>query len=162
MPVKTKDFKDKAHPHDLKLSRLLSAPREKVFEALTTPEHLKHFWAPRPFTLPVCEVDLRPGGTWRYSMRLPEGWEHRCVTVYKEIEPPRKLVMSATVPDQEGKPLFEILQTITLEERAGKTLLTLEGIIIQANPGSEPFLAGAEEGTKGTLSNLAEYLASRK
>jgi uncharacterized protein YndB with AHSA1/START domain len=161
MSMEIGNFREKPHPLDLRLDRILNAPRELVFEALTQPEHLKNFWAPRPFTIPVCEVDLRPGGIWRYSMRSPEGWEHLCTALYQEIERPRKLVMISSVPGKDGKPIFELRQTITLEEKGKKTALALEFKVLQANPGSKPYLGGMKQGTNMTLDNLAAYLEKK-
>ena len=104
MSTPTTDFAKRPHPKDLRLSRTFDAPREQVFDALTKAEHLKHFWAPKPFTIPVCEVDLKPGGVWHYSMRSPDGWEHQCTAVYKEVERPRKIAMTASIPAKDGTP----------------------------------------------------------
>ncbi len=162
MPTEIGNFESKAHPKDLVLKRTLKAPRKLVFEAFTQAEHLVHWWAPKPFTTPKCEVDLRPGGLWRYTFRSPEGGTHDCEAIYREVDPPRKLVMESSVPGPGGKPFFTIRQTITLEERGSETLVVLEGKILQANPGSEPFLSGMKQGTNGTLDNLVEYLAGKQ
>ncbi len=110
-------------------------------------------------TMPQCEVDLRPGGAWRYSFRSPEGWEHGCVAVYSEVVPPRRLVMESHVPGKDGQPIFRIRQIITLEEKGEGTEVNLEAKILLANPGSEPYLAGMREGTNQTLDNLVAYLS---
>jgi uncharacterized protein YndB with AHSA1/START domain len=162
MPTETGNFQGKTHPKDIKLVRVFDAPRAKVFECFTKAEHLAHFWPPKPFTMPVCQVDLKPGGLWHYTMRAPDGWEHACDTVYQQIEPPKKLVMKAALPGPDGRPLFELLQTIELEEKGGKTQVTLIGKILSAAPGSEPFLSGMEQGTNMTLDNLEEYLKEGK
>jgi len=64
-----------ADTNDLVLERLLDAPRELVWEALTTPEHLKKWWAPRPYQTPEVEVDFRPGGVFRLRMTGPDGFD---------------------------------------------------------------------------------------
>lgn len=161
MPKEKGNFEGKPHPKDLLLKRTLKAPRALVFEAFTRADHLVHWWAPKPFTTLKCEVDLRPGGLWRYTFRSPEGMEHDCEALYRVVDPPRLLVMESFVPGPDGKPFFVIRQTITLEERGKETQVVLEGKVLQANPGSEPFLAGMEQGTNGTLDNLVEYLAGK-
>lgn len=60
---------------DLVLERLVEVPVELVWAAWTTPEHLKHWFTPKPWTTTEAEVDLRPGGTFRTVMRSPEGEE---------------------------------------------------------------------------------------
>lgn len=162
MPVETGNFEQKTHPKDFVLKRTMKAPRKLVFECLTTPHHLAHFWAPKPFTTHNCKVDLRPGGEWTYTFRSPDGQEHNARHVYREINPPQKLVMEAGVPGPDGKPIFTIRQTILLEDKGGETGLTLEMKVLQANPGSEPFLGGAKQGTNMTFDNLADYLAELK
>jgi uncharacterized protein YndB with AHSA1/START domain len=107
-------------------------------------------------------VDLRPGGLWRYTFQSPKGIKHDCEAIYREVEPPSKLVMESSVPGPDGKPFFTIRQTIALEDRGKETGLVLEFKVLQANPGSEPFLGGMKQGTNGTLDNLEEYLAKFK
>jgi uncharacterized protein YndB with AHSA1/START domain len=143
---------------DLILTRTLQAPRELVFEVFTRAEHLKKWWAPGPFTVPSCEVDLRPGGSWRYVFRSPEGLEHRCEAQYLEVDKPRKLVMTQSVPGQDGRPLFKIQQTVLFEAKGKETEVRMEVQILEAHPGSEPYLDGMEAGTQMTFDNLVGYV----
>jgi uncharacterized protein YndB with AHSA1/START domain len=152
------DFQSRPHPKDLTFSRTLKAPRAKVFAAFTQAEHLVHWWAPKPFTTHNCKVDLRPGGEWTYTFRSPGGTEHDCRAVYEAVEPPQKLVIVQAVPGPDGKPFFKIRQTIAFQEKGNETTLSFVVKVLEANPGSEPFLGGMEQGTNGTLDNLAEYL----
>lgn len=154
-------FENKAHSKDLFLTRTLKAPRALVFECFTKPEHVKQWWAPKPFTVPFCEIDLKVGGTWRYSMRSPDGWEHQCNAVYKEIVQPSRLVMVSAVVEK-GRKMFEIEQTITFEEVGDTTKLDLKVKVLYAGEGCEPYLGGMEQGTNMTLDNLIEYLAGVK
>lgn len=154
------NFEGKPHPKDFVLTRTVKGPRQLVFEAFTDSKHLVHWWAPKPYTTPKCDVDLRLGGLWRYTFRSPEGLEHNCEAIYREIDPPKKLVMESSVPGPGGKPFFTIRQTVILEEKGFETGLILEMKVLQANPGSEPFLGGSKQGTNGTLDNLGEYLAT--
>ncbi len=143
---------------DLSLKRVVKAPRDLVFEVFTKPEHLTQWWAPKPFTTHHCKVDLRPGGEWTYSFRSPEGVEHDCRAVYEVVEPPGKLVIVQAVPGPGGRPFFKIRQTITFHDNGNDTALDFEVQVLEANPGSEPFLGGMEQGTNMTLENLAAYL----
>jgi uncharacterized protein YndB with AHSA1/START domain len=162
MSVELGRFDSKPHSKDLSYKRIVKAPRKLVFEVFTRPEHLVHWWAPKPFTMPVCEVDLRPGGTWKYLFRSPEGPEHPCEAVYRELVSPEKIVMESSVPGPNGKPFFTIRQTIILEDKGQETGLVLEMKVLEANPGCDPFLEGAKQGFGMTLSNLDEYLAKLK
>ncbi len=108
------------------VERQFSAPRTLMFEIFTQPEHLKRWWAPQPYTVPVCTIDLRPGGIWHYAMRSPEGQEHWARSVYSEIVPPEKLVYTSTFADEHANPIegmAEHLTTVifTEMEEAGKT-----------------------------------------
>jgi uncharacterized protein YndB with AHSA1/START domain len=152
------NFENKTHSKDFRVIRMFKAPREKVFEVFTQPEHLVHWWAPKPFTMPKCEVDLRPGGEWNYLFRSPEGEEHDCQAIYREVESPSKLVMESSVPDNKGNPFFTIRQTILFVDKGAETELILEMKVLRVNPGGEPFLEGAKKGFDMTLANLDEYL----
>lgn len=143
---------------DLVLTRVLDAPRELVFRAWTDPKHLAHWFGPRGFTNPVCEVDLRPGGLWRHVMRGPDGNNYPMIVYYQEIVVPERLVFLSYVPDQQ-KPLFEILNTVTFIEQGGKTKLTVEARVLKSTPEAAPMLAGMEEGWKQTLDRLASHVA---
>jgi uncharacterized protein YndB with AHSA1/START domain len=110
---------------ELVLSRLIDAPREKVFRAWTDPELLKQWFAPAPFTTPVAELDVRPGGTNNIVMRAPDGTEIPCAGVYLEVIPNERLVFTdaytkAWEPSQ--KPFMTVM--VTLEDEAGKTRYT--------------------------------------
>ena len=104
------------------LTRLFDAPRHLVFEAMTKPEHVKRWWGilDDRYSVPVCEIDLRPGGRWRFVGRHPKG-EVVFYGVYYEIVPPRRLVFTeifARFPDAES------VVTTDLAEEGGKTRIT--------------------------------------
>src|SRR5690242_2821697 len=84
-----------AHPNpslDLVLERVVDVPRELVWSAWTTPEHIKKWFTPAPWTTIACEIDLRPGGAFRTTMRSPEGEEFPNVGCYLEVVPNERLV----------------------------------------------------------------------
>ena len=80
------------------VERAFAAPRTLMFQVFTQSDHLKRWWAPKPYALSSCTVDLRPGGIWHYAMRSPEGQEHWARSVYREIVAPEKLVYTSTMP----------------------------------------------------------------
>ena len=82
------------------VERQFTAPRTLMFQVFTQPEHLKRWWAPQPYTIPVCTIDLRPGGIWHYCMRSPEGQDHwaRSVMVEHALGPTVKHPMSSSGP----------------------------------------------------------------
>jgi uncharacterized protein YndB with AHSA1/START domain len=76
---------------DLVLERTIGVPPALVWEAWTKPEHLRHWFTPKPWTVAHCEVDLRPGGIFRTVMRGPDGEEHDAAGCYLEVVPQRRL-----------------------------------------------------------------------
>jgi len=76
----------------LEVRRTIRAPRQRVFDAWTKAEELKKFHAPGPLHVEVAEIDLRPGGKYRIVMVEPDGKKHGVYGVYREVEPPRKVV----------------------------------------------------------------------
>ena len=85
---------------EVKMTRLFDAPRERVFEAMTRPEHVEKWWGRlgEGYSVPVCEIDLRPGGAWRFVNRHPHG-EAIFYGEYREIVPPSKLVYTEIFAD---------------------------------------------------------------
>src|SRR5262249_26985910 len=91
---------------EIRMSRLFDAPRDLVFEAMTKPEHITKWWGRlgEGYSVPVCEVDFRPGGKWRYINRHPGG-DAEFYGVYREIDVPRRIVFTETFapfPDAES------------------------------------------------------------
>jgi uncharacterized protein YndB with AHSA1/START domain len=76
----------------IQVRRTIRAPRQRVFDAWTKAEELKAWHAPGPLTVSLAEIDLRPNGAYRIHMRSPDGTEHRVSGVYREVDPPRKIV----------------------------------------------------------------------
>jgi len=79
-------------PHELVLTRLIQAPRAKIWRCWTEPELLKQWFCPKPWTVSHAELDVRTGGVNRFVMRSPEGEEHPNDGVYLEVIPERRLV----------------------------------------------------------------------
>ena len=114
-----------AAEHELVLTRLIDAPREKLFRCWTEPSLLKQWFAPAPFTTPVAEVDLRVGGANLIVMRGPDGAEIPCPGTYLEIVPNRKLVSTDAYTGDwmpNGKPFMTAI--ITFDDEDGKTRYT--------------------------------------
>ncbi len=106
---------------ELVITRVFDAPRDLVWKAWTEPERIKQWSAPKGFTIPVAEGELRPGGAWKSCMRKPDGTDLWLAGVYREIDEPKRLVFTHAWLDENGKPGPETLVTVTLVERAGKT-----------------------------------------
>ena len=104
------------------MTRLFSAPRRLVFEAMTKPGHVTQWWGRLGdgYSVPVCEIDLRVGGRWRFVNRHPRG-EAAFHGEYKEIAPPGRLVFTEIFED-----FPDVISVVTAElvEEVGKTRLT--------------------------------------
>src|SRR3546814_5431952 len=117
-PVWTVDPK-----RDLVLERLIDVPPALVWKVWTTPEHLKHWFVPKPWTITDCEVDLRPGGVFRSVMRSPEGQEFPNIGCYLEIVPQQRLVFTdALLPGfrPSEKPFFTAILELRSEEHTSE------------------------------------------
>lgn len=79
-------------PRELVLSRIIEAPRERVFEVWT--RQFRQWWGPHGMTTPFCEMDLRPGGVFRTVMRAPDGSEYPTKGVFLEVTPPARIVFT--------------------------------------------------------------------
>jgi uncharacterized protein YndB with AHSA1/START domain len=113
------------HEHDLVLTRLIDAPREKLFRAWTEPKLVTQWFAPRPWTTSRVEMDVRPGGSSLVVMRSPDGEEFPNPGVFLEVVKNEKLVFtdaytSAWVPSP--KPFMTAI--VTFEDEGGKTRYT--------------------------------------
>ena len=110
---------------ELVLTRLINAPREKVYRAWTQPELLKQWFAPKPYTTPIVEMDVRPGGSAYFVMRGPDGKDLPNRGVYLEVVPNEKLVSTdayVTAWEPSEKPFMTLI--LTFEDEGGKTRYT--------------------------------------
>jgi uncharacterized protein YndB with AHSA1/START domain len=106
------------------MTRLFDAPRSLVFEALTRPEHIRRWWGALDdkHSMSICEIDLRPGGKWRFVGRGPDGDFPAFYGECREVVPPERLVYTEFFePFPDGGSLV----TTVLTEEEGKTRLTL-------------------------------------
>jgi uncharacterized protein YndB with AHSA1/START domain len=86
-----------AESTDLVLERVLDAPRALVWQAWTDPEHVKRWWAPRPYQTPECEIDLRAGGKFYTRMTGPDGFDNAGTGCFLEIVPGERVVWTSAL-----------------------------------------------------------------
>ena len=112
----------KTADRELVLSRLIDAPREKVYRAWTDADILRQWFAPKPWTTPRAELDVRPGGNSLVVMRDPEGNEYPNHGVYLDVVPNERLVFTdafTTAWQPSEKPFFTAI--VTFADEGGKT-----------------------------------------
>lgn len=138
------------------LSRLVHAPRERVWEAWTTPEHLGRWYGPDGFTITTKEMDFREGGTWRFVMHGPDGTDYPNDIVFTKIVKHERIEHDHG-DDGEGSIRFQAV--ITFEEQGGQTLVTLSNTFATAEELQRVVRDyGAIEGGKQTLGRLAVFV----
>jgi len=140
---------------EIVMTRAFNAPRRLVFEAWTKPEHLPHWMlGPRGSTMPACEIDLRPGGAWRFVLRMPDGTDLVYKGVYREVVPPERLVST----ESWGGDWPETLNTLILTEKDGKTTITLTVLYPSKEARDAALQTGMQEGVSESFDRLAEHL----
>jgi uncharacterized protein YndB with AHSA1/START domain len=137
------------------LSRMLEAPRERVFELWTSPEHLANWWGPNGFTLTTHEANIRPGGSWRFTMHGPDGTDYPNVIRYEEVRAP-ELITFVHGDDVGEMPPFR--GTITFDAFQGITILTMRTVFQTTDELQRQVeQVGAIEGGNQTLDRLVGY-----
>jgi uncharacterized protein YndB with AHSA1/START domain len=141
----------------LLITRIFSAPRPLVFDAWTKAEHLSRWCAPKGFTIPFSEGDVRPGGAWRSCMCMPDGTECWLSGVYREVIENELLVFTHAWEEDRQRG-HETLVTVRFADFGTKTKLILR----QALFDSVASRNGHKGGWTECLDNLAELLAALK
>ena len=110
-----------ASDEEIVIRRVFDAPRQLVFEAHTKPEHLTQWLlGPEGWTMPVCEIDLRPGGSWHFAWQQADGRKLEMSGVYREVGPPERIVNT----ERWGPEWPETVNTTLFSERDGETTVT--------------------------------------
>src|SRR5215475_16096078 len=140
------------------LTRVFDAPRALVWKAWTNPTMMAQWFGPRGFTNPVCELDVRAGGSLRIVMRGPDGNDYPMKGEFRVVSEPELLVFTNIAIDSEGRHLLEGETTVTFTEKGGKTTLTLETYAVGLVPIAPQMLAGMEAGWTQSIDKLQELV----
>lgn len=144
---------------DLVLEREIDVPPTLVWKVWTQPEHLKHWFVPKPWSVTDCEIDLRPGGIFRTTMRSPEGQEFPNVGCYLEIVPQQRLVFTdALLPGfrPSEKPFFTAI--LTLAPNGSGTRYTAIAIHRDEAGRKEHEDMGFEHGWGTVVTQMVDYI----
>jgi uncharacterized protein YndB with AHSA1/START domain len=158
------------------IARVFDAPRDLLWKCFTDPEHMKHWWGPKGFTVIASKMDLRVGGTYHYGMKTPNGGAMCGLFTYLEIVPQLKLVFVNSFSDEKGGvtrhpgsatwPL-QMLSTFTFEDApGGKTKFTVRWQTLDATAEEQNTFDtmhdSMTQGWSGTMDQLAAYLMTAK
>jgi len=142
---------------EIVITRLIDAPRKRVFEAFTDPAQVGEWWGPTGFTTTTHEMDVRPGGTWRFIMHGPDGVDWPNWVVYHEVVRPERLVYDHG--GSRAEPEFHV--TVTFADEGGRTRLTMRSLFPTA--AAREYVVrevNAIEGGNQTLDRLVQFLAN--
>jgi uncharacterized protein YndB with AHSA1/START domain len=158
---KIDDTNRKVQPAQLRISRVFSAPRETVFKAWSSADHVKRWFCPDSYSVPEATVEMRVGGAFEVCMRSPEGVDHWTKGTFTEVEAPERLTIDHHVIDPcGGGPLFSAVTRVKFSAAAGGTLMEVAQTYTLSDPAqAEPMLKGAPEGWRQTLDKLEAEVA---
>jgi uncharacterized protein YndB with AHSA1/START domain len=145
----------KSKSNEIKLTRIYDAPVKAVWDAWTDPKQAAHWWGPRGFTITTHSKDLRPGGSWRYTMHGPDGTDYPNTTQYLEVEKHSRLVYDHGGHD-DRPPLFRV--TVLFSESKGKTKMEMTMALATPEAAEETRKFIKKAGGDSTWDRLAEYL----
>jgi uncharacterized protein YndB with AHSA1/START domain len=158
---KIDDTRRKVQPAPLRVSRVFSAPRETVFKAWSSADHIKRWFCPDGYSVPDATVEMRVGGRFEVCMRSPAGVEHWTKGTFTEVVASERLTIDHHVIDPcGGGPLFSAVTRVKLSSVDGGTRMDVEQTYTIADPSqAEPMVKGAPEGWRQTLDKLEAEVA---
>ena len=139
------------------MTRVVDAPKALVWDVYTKPQHIQQWMlGPEGWTMPVCEIDLRPGGAYRYGWRKAEGDEMEITGAFREISPPDRLVST----ESWGADWPDTINTVVLTEQDGKTTITTTMVYPSKEARDAALQSGMKDGASVTFDRLDKYLAT--
>jgi uncharacterized protein YndB with AHSA1/START domain len=145
---------------EIVMSRVFDAPRTLVWQAWTEADRVAQWWGPNGFSNTISEMNLRPGGVWRFIMHGPDGTNYPNKIVYEEIVEPERLVYMHG--SDGGNDISDFHVTVTFDEQGKGTRVTMRSLFPSKD--SRDYVVreyGALEGAQQHLGRLAEYLAKQ-
>jgi uncharacterized protein YndB with AHSA1/START domain len=148
----------KPSAREVRMTRLFDAPRELVYEVMTKPEHVERWWGQlgEGYSVPVCEIDLRVGGKWKFVNRHPGG-EVTFYGEYRELNPPSRCVFTEIFAD-----FPDVVSVVTslLSEENGKTRLTATVEYPTQEVRDMVVSTGMEKGAQTSYDRMEDLLAA--
>jgi uncharacterized protein YndB with AHSA1/START domain len=146
-------------PKPVRLSRTLHAPRDIVFKAWSSADHVKRWFAPTGYIVPFARVEMRVGGPFEVCMRAPDGVAHWARGTFAEVSPPDRLAIDFTVEDDRGHALFRAYTEVSFADALGGTRLDVTQSYTVLDPEAAWMAEGAPEGWAQTLDKLVAEIA---
>ena len=147
------------------ITREFNASLDMVFKAFSLAGSVQQFWAPEGWSMPVCTLDFRPGGEWRYNFRNAEGQEHWSRATYLQIVPGKQIAYRSEFIDAQGRKIESLpssVFTFFFEDLGGKTLLTVHVAGVTAADLEQMVAMGFKIGFAQSLDHLEQYLLKEK
>lgn len=141
---------------EIHVERIFDAPRDRVFAAYTDPELIPEWWGPRGTTTIVDEMDMTPGGKWRFVMRNSDGSESAFRGVIREIVPPERIVQTF---EWEPMPGHVSVDTAVFEDLGDRTKVVSTSVFHTPEERDGMLDSGMERGMNETYARLDELLA---
>ncbi len=152
------DLRAEPGKQEVTFTRVFDASRERLFRAYTDPKLIPQWWGPRRLSTTIDKGDARPGGQWRYVHHDADGREHAFHGVYHDVVAPERIVQTF---EYEGVPGHVSLDTVTFEERDGKTILRGLSVFQSIADRDGMVSAGMSSGLAESMDRLAELLESK-
>jgi len=155
-PMKNRATVERKSDREIVVTRTINGPARLVFEAWTKPELFKRWWVPKTMelTLPTCEMDVRVGGKYRLVFAHGGKQVMEVFGSYLEVTPHSRLVWTNEEGDEGGA-----ISTLTLEEKAGKTLLVVHDLYPSKEALDAAIASGATSGLPDQLEQLDELVS---
>jgi uncharacterized protein YndB with AHSA1/START domain len=145
---------DPKQPLPLRLSRVFHAPRETVFKAWSSADHVKRWFSPETYTVPDATVTMQAGGPFDVCMRSPTGEEHWVRGTFVEVVPHSRLVIDMRCLDSAGEPLFQAYTEVNFSDTLGGTQMDIVQTYTLVDLSKAWMVQGAPEGWRTTLDKL--------
>jgi uncharacterized protein YndB with AHSA1/START domain len=143
----------------LVVSRTFPAPRQRVFQAWSSAEHLRRWFCPAGYSVPEALVEFRVGGAFEICMRSPEGLDHWTRGRYTEIVPHTRLVIDMHCVTEQGRPLFRAYTIVSFADEPGGTKIEVTQTYTILDPAAVKMTQGAPQGWSQTLDRLEQEVA---
>ncbi|MDB5099066.1 MAG: hypothetical protein JWM80_3487 [Cyanobacteria bacterium RYN_339] len=146
---------------EIEIQRTFNAPARLVFEAWTKPEYMARWYGCAAMTMVACEIDARTGGSYRWTLRMPDGSEHNFKGVYRELVPPSKMVCTEAylLGDTWTN---DLVNNVSMVEADEKTTVTNRVVYASQADRDGHLGSGMENGMAETFDRLDEFLQTLK